>query len=224
MAFTTTRRRATTKRRPSWPGSERSRSSRRTSPEPRCLAEHRLRPRLALAELFGHEPLVESGRHGRIAGARQHGRKLPALELLERPLEGIRPERLVEIDALVLVLRPVVIVRVDAEAVEREQLDLLAGDVAEDVNGETAVALTGDTHLETEPDVAGLDHVRPPVVTHGAAPPHRHLAGLGLELVQHGQQLRGIDLQRELLVAGAPEHRGQLPAQLGHRPPERIPG
>src|SRR6266478_5652369 len=115
MAFTTTRHRVTTRRRPSWTG---------------------------------------SGRHRRIAGARQHGRKLPALELIERPLEGIRHQRLVPVDPLVLVHGPVVVVRVDAEAVEGEQLDLLAGDVAEDVNSEATVPLTGNPHLKAEPDVA----------------------------------------------------------------------
>ncbi len=76
--------------------------------------------------------------------------KLPALELLERQLEGIRNQRLVPVDPLVLVHGPVAVVRVDAKTVEGEQLDLLAGDVAEDVNGETTVPLTGNTHLKAE--------------------------------------------------------------------------
>src|SRR5213080_3268832 len=70
------------------------------------LLQHCVRPRLHLRELPGDEPFVESGRHGRVPGARQHGRKLPGLELIDRPLEGVRHQRLVEIDSLVLVPGP----------------------------------------------------------------------------------------------------------------------
>ena len=181
-------------------------------------------PALALARGVARRPLVEGRRHGRIAGPRQHRRKPPGLELLDRPLEGIGHQRLVQVDPLVLVPGAVVVVRVDAEAVEGEQLDLLAGDVADHVDRHAAVALTGDAHLEAEPDVARLDHLRPPVVANRAPLGDGHLARLGLHLVQRGHQLRGVDLQADLLVAGASEHRRELPAQLGHRPAERIAG
>src|SRR5439155_25895904 len=155
------------------PGSFRARRriptpDRRATPRPRypravawdaSRREHGLRPRLDLDEFLSDEPFVEGGRHRRIPGARQHGRKLPALELIERPLEGIRHQGLVQVDPLVLVPGPVVVVRVDTEAVEGEQLDLLAGDVAEDVNGHATVPLAGDTHLQAEPAVARLEHV-----------------------------------------------------------------
>src|SRR5437899_846128 len=190
----------------------------------RSRLQHCMRPRLHLRELPGDEPFVEGGRHGRVPGARQHGRKLPGLELIDRPLEGVRHQRLVEIDPLVLVPGPVVVVRVDAEAVEGVQLGLLAGDVTEYVDGDSAVALAGHAHLQAEADVARLDHVGPSVVANRAALADRHLARLGLHLVQRGHQLRGIDLQRDLLVPGAAQHRGQPPAQLRHGPPERVAG
>jgi hypothetical protein len=116
------------------------------------------------------------------------------------------------------------IVRVDTEAVEGKQVDLLAGDVAEDVNGDATVPLARDAHLEAEPDVARFDHVGSPVVADRAALADRHLARLGLHLVQHGQELRGVDLQRDLLISRAAEHRRQLAAQLGHRPSKRVSG
>jgi hypothetical protein len=179
---------------------------------------------LHFGDLARDEPLVEGRRNGRIPGPRQHGRQPAALELLDRPLEGIGHERLVQVEPLVLVTGAVVVVRVDAEAVEGQQLDLLAGDVAEHVDGHAAVAPAGYPHFQAEADVARLDHVGSPVVADRAALADRHLARLGLYFVQRGHQLRRIDLQGNLLVPGVAQHRRQLPTQLGHRPTKRIAG
>src|SRR5262245_19529623 len=190
----------------------------------RLRAHHGVTALLHFSDLARNEPLVEGRRHRRISGPRQHGRQPAALELLDRPLEGIGHERLVQVDPLVLVAGAVVVVRVDAEAVEGQELDLLAGNVAHDVDRDPAIALAGGTHLEAEPDVTRLDDVRPAVVPNGASLGDRHLGRLGLQLVERRHQERWVDLQPDLLVARMAEHRRQLLALLGHRLAQRLAG
>ena len=70
-----------------------------------------------------------------VAGSPHHvGQSLT--NLTKRPVERIALRGLIEHEALVALLRPVVIVRLVVEAVETQQLDLAAVYVAQGVNAQ----------------------------------------------------------------------------------------
>src|SRR5262249_58527538 len=81
------------------------------------LGVHVARPFFQRRQDGMHDILVIVRSHPRVASPLDHVPKLPALELLQRPPQGIGHQRLVPENAVVLVPRAVVIMRGVAEAV-----------------------------------------------------------------------------------------------------------
>src|SRR5262245_24395002 len=112
----------------------------------RSSLEHLLGLDLDLRQLGRNEIRVQRRCDRGIPRPLQHGRELPGLELFQGPREGVRYQRRVPEDALVFTHRSIVIVRVGAEAVKGQQLDLLPGDIAQDMDGDPSIRSHG-AHL-----------------------------------------------------------------------------
>ena len=82
------------------------------------LGVHVVRPLFQRRHEGIHDVLVIVRGHARVASPLDHVPELPALELLQRPPQGVGHQRLVPEDAVVLVPGAVVIVRSFSEAVE----------------------------------------------------------------------------------------------------------
>ena len=141
-----------------------------------------------------------------------HRRQFPAFEQAKRPLQGIGYHGGVKEDTLVLVprsMRSIMIVGIHPEAIEGEQLDLLSGHVAQNVDRHVAV-LPNLPHLQTKADRPCLDHLRAPVMGDRVPPLLRHVVGNSRQFIYLLGDERRSEFARERVVPGAPQHGGSL--------------
>ena len=153
----------------------------------------------------------------------EHVGELTSLELVEGPAKGVWDDGLVPVEADVLVAGAVVVVGAAVEAVEGEELDFLAGNVAEDVDGE-ALSDGEMAEFQAELDVAHFEDAVAAVVGDGTSLGECHLAGGGFDFVELTLDLVGVSLGSEVFGAGLGEHGAEVAAKLAHGPADGVAG
>jgi hypothetical protein len=107
------------------------------------------------------------------------------------------------------------------EAVEGQQFGFFriraprrARQVSQHVDRQPAVATDLLAHLQAKPEVAGIENVRAPVVLDGVAAGGKLGPGRGFDLRQGVRDRLYVDLVRQVLVSGSPEHVRKLVLKL----------
>ena len=90
-------------------------------------------------DFFEYKLGIHGSDYAGIPGTGNHGCEFARLELLEGPLQRVGHGGPIPVKPYILIARPIMVVRALLEAIERQQFDLLASDIAEHVNRHTAV-------------------------------------------------------------------------------------
>ena len=108
------------------------------------------------------------------------------------------------------------------ETIERQQFDLLAGHIAEHVNGHAPI-VPQLAEFQPKFDIASLNNHIAPIMGHGATLFESHISGGLFHLIQLLQDHTTIQLVGYLRESSSFEHGRQPGTELLHRPADWAP-